>query len=47
MNNSFKTLEQLTVNAEQYHIHSLRPLGNAAETFTIFVENFTRKPPAP
>ncbi|QFU06167.1 Aconitate hydratase [Pseudoalteromonas sp. THAF3] len=46
MNNSFKTLEQLTVNAEQYHIHSLRPLGNAAKrlpfSLKILLENLLR-----
>ncbi|MBS3797150.1 aconitate hydratase AcnA [Pseudoalteromonas sp. BDTF-M6] len=46
MNNSFNTLAQLTVNARQYHIHSLSPLGDKAKrlpfSLKILLENLLR-----
>ncbi len=46
MNNSFNTLEQLTVNAKQYHIHSLASLGDKAKrlpfSLKILLENLLR-----
>ncbi|WP_105253330.1 aconitate hydratase AcnA [Pseudoalteromonas sp. T1lg75] len=46
MKNSFNTLAQLTVNAKQYHIHSLCPLGDKAKrlpfSLKILLENLLR-----
>ncbi|MEO2281379.1 aconitate hydratase AcnA [Pseudoalteromonas pernae] len=46
MKNSFNTLEQLTVNAKQYHIHSLASLGDKAKrlpfSLKILLENLLR-----
>ncbi|WP_105265156.1 aconitate hydratase AcnA [Pseudoalteromonas sp. T1lg76] len=46
MKNSFNTLAQLTVNAKQYHIHSLASLGDKAKrlpfSLKILLENLLR-----
>ena len=46
MKNSFNTLEQLTVNAKQYHIHSFANLGDKAKrlpfSLKILLENLLR-----
>ncbi|MFY8274431.1 aconitate hydratase AcnA [Pseudoalteromonas sp. SSDWG2] len=46
MKNSFNTLDQLTVNAKQYHIHSLKKLGAKAQrlpfSLKILLENLLR-----
>ena len=46
MNNSFDTQKQLTINGEQYHIHSLQGLGDKAKrlpfSLKILLENLLR-----
>ncbi|WP_372763411.1 hypothetical protein, partial [Pseudoalteromonas sp.] len=46
MNNSFDSQQQLTINGEQFHIHSLKGLGDKAKrlpfSLKILLENLLR-----